>query len=154
MALASASQAFCSISIHVQSAISGQSNIVSKARDPILFGGDVAPGAHVNLVGSSIVTTAEADVELVARARYFVDLRLSTINEAGEFRRALDAGTIGLDHLLGEIGEIANGSLAGRISSHDVTVYKSLGIAAQDLAAAYLVNQRARDKDVGQCVDF
>lgn len=127
---------------------------VSKARDPILFGDDVAPGAHVNLVGSSIVTTAEADVALVAKARYFVDFRLSTINEAGEFRRALDAGAIGPDHLLGEIGEVANGSLVGRTSPYDITLYKSLGIAAQDLAAAYLVNQRARERGIGQSVDF
>lgn len=127
---------------------------VSRARDPILFGDDVAPGAHVNLVGSSIVTTAEADVALVAKARYFVDFRLSTINEAGEFRRALDTGAIGSDHLLGEIGEVANGSLVGRTSPHDITLYKSLGIAAQDLAAAYLVNQRARERGIGQSVDF
>ena len=127
---------------------------VSKARDPILFGDDVAPGAHVNLVGSSIVSTAEADVALVAKARYFVDLRLSAINEAGELRRALDAGAVGPEHLLGEIGEVANGSLAGRTSPHDITLYKSLGIAAQDLAAAYLVNQRAREWGVGQSIDF
>ncbi len=127
---------------------------VSKARDPILLGDDVVPGAHVNLVGSSIITTAEADVALVAKARYFVDLRLSTINEAGEYRRALDVGAIGPDHLLGEIGEVANGRLAGRISLEDVTIYKSLGIAAQDLAAAYFVNQRAREQGVGQSVDF
>jgi ornithine cyclodeaminase/alanine dehydrogenase-like protein (mu-crystallin family) len=127
---------------------------VSKARDPILFGEDVAPGSHVNLVGSSIITTAEADVALVARARYFVDLRLSAMNEAGEFRRALDEKQIGQDHLLGEIGEVANGSLVGRTSPEDITIYKSLGIAAQDLASAYLVNQRARERGIGQSVEF
>ena len=127
---------------------------VSKARDPILLGDDVVPGAHVNLVGSSIVTTAEADVALVAKARYFVDLRLSTINEAGEYNRALDAGAISSDHLLGEIGEVANGTLVGRTSPYDITLYKSLGIAAQDLAAAYLVNQRARERDIGQSFEF
>ena len=127
---------------------------VSKARDPILYAADVASGTHVNLVGSSIVTTAEADVELVAKGRYFVDLRLSALNEAGEFRRAIEAGAITPDHLLGEIGKVANGSLAGRIAPTDITIYKSLGIAAQDLAAAFLVNQRARERGVGQTVDF
>ncbi len=127
---------------------------VSKARDPILYAADVAPGTHVNLVGSSIVTTAEADVELVAKGRYFVDLRLSALNEAGEFRRAIEAGAITPDHLLGEIGEVANGSLAGRVTPADITIYKSLGIAAQDLAAAFLVNHRARERGVGQTVDF
>ena len=127
---------------------------VSKARDPILFGNDVAPGVHVNLVGSSLISTAEADGALVAKARYFVDMRLSALNEAGELRRTLEAGQIGLDHLLGEIGEVANGRVAGRITNEDITVYKSLGIAAQDLAAAHFVNERARERDVGQVVEF
>jgi ornithine cyclodeaminase/alanine dehydrogenase-like protein (mu-crystallin family) len=127
---------------------------VSKAHDPILFGEDVANGAHVNLVGSSIVTSAEADIPLVAKARYFVDLRLSAMNEAGELRRALDAGAVELDHLLGEIGEVANGSLAGRVSGDDITIYKSLGIAAQDLAAAHLIHERALARGIGQTVKF
>lgn len=127
---------------------------VSKARDPILFGDDVMPGTHVNLVGSSIVSTAEADVSLVAKARYFVDLRLSATNEAGELRRALEAGAIQSDHIIGEIGEVARGSVAGRMSQDDITIYKSLGIAAQDLAAAYVVNQRARELHRGQLVQF
>lgn len=127
---------------------------VSKARDPVLFGADVGPGTHVNLVGSSIVTTAEADVSLVTKVRYFVDLRLSAINEAGELRRAIDSGKIGLNHLLGEIGEVANGSLAGRTSPKDITLYKSLGIAAQDLAAAHLVHERACARGIGQKVSF
>ncbi len=127
---------------------------VSKAAEPILLSADVADGAHINLVGSSIATAAEADTPLVVRARYFVDLRLSTVNEAGEYLRALAAGAITPEHILGEIGEVANGSVVGRTSPGDVTVYKSLGIAAQDLAAAHFVTARARERGVGQRIDF
>jgi ornithine cyclodeaminase len=125
---------------------------VSKAREPILLGEDVEAGTHVNLVGSSIVTSAEADEALVAKGRYFVDLRLSALNEAGEYRRALDAGAIGPDHIIGEIGEVANGRIPGRTGPGDITIYKSLGIAPQDLASAYLVNARAREQGIGQRV--
>ena len=127
---------------------------VSKAREPILLSRDVADGAHVNLVGSSIAATAEADIALVARGRYFVDLRLSTINEAGEYLRALAAGAITPAHICGEIGEVANGAVPGRTAAGVVTIYKSLGIAAQDLAAAHLVTARARARGIGQRLDF
>jgi ornithine cyclodeaminase len=127
---------------------------VSKAREPILFSEWVADGTHINLVGSSFATTAEADTALVARARYFADFRTSTVNEAGEYLRALREGLITPDHILGEIGEVANSSLAGRTGRDDVTVYKSLGIAAQDLAAAHFVTARAKERGVGQRVAF
>lgn len=127
---------------------------VSKAAEPILFSADVADGAHINLVGSSIASAAEADTPLVARARYFVDLRLSAVNEAGEYLRALVAGAITPAHILGEIGEVGNGSVPGRTSPGEVTVYKSLGIAAQDLAAAHFLTARAREQGVGQRVEF
>ena len=127
---------------------------VSKARDPILRGADVAEGAHVNLVGSSIATAAEADSDLVARARYFVDLRLSTVNEGGEYLRALAEHRIDPSHILAEIGEVANGSVIGRASPGDVTIYKSLGIAPQDLAAAHFVTARARQSGVGARFPF
>lgn len=125
---------------------------VSKASEPILLSEQVSDGAHINLVGSSVASCTEADTALVRRSRYFVDMRQSTINEAGEYLRALAAGAITPDHILGEIGEVANGSVAGRVSSGDVTIYKSLGIAAQDLAAAHYVMSRAKVRGIGQRV--
>lgn len=127
---------------------------VSKAREPILFSEWVADGTHINLVGSSFATTAEVDTALVMRARYFVDFRTSATNEAGEYLRALREGLITSDHILGEIGEVANNSLAGRTAPADVTAYKSLGIAAQDLAAAHFVTTRAKERGIGQRVEF
>jgi ornithine cyclodeaminase/alanine dehydrogenase-like protein (mu-crystallin family) len=127
---------------------------LTKARDPLLLDAWVSDGAHINLVGSSIVGAAEIDTALVARARYFVDLRLSAENEAGEFRRALDAGAVIHADMLGEIGEVANGTLPGRTRPDDVTIYKSLGIAPQDLASAHHVLALAEARGIGTVVPF
>ncbi|MBA3812342.1 MAG: hypothetical protein H0X27_12000, partial [Caulobacteraceae bacterium] len=80
---------------------------VSSAREPILLGDWIAPGTHLNIVGSSLAATAEIDTEAVVKSRFFVDYRPSTISEGGEYRRALAAGAITPDHILGEIGEVA-----------------------------------------------
>jgi len=127
---------------------------LTKAREPLLFGEWLAPGAHLNVVGSSIAATAEIDTAAVVRSRFFVDYRESTLNEGGEYLRALKAGAITPEHILGEIGEVANGSKIGRRSPTDVTLYKSLGIAPQDLASAHHVLQKARAAGVGQVIEF
>jgi ornithine cyclodeaminase/alanine dehydrogenase-like protein (mu-crystallin family) len=126
----------------------------TKARDPILLGDWLSPGVHLNVVGSSIAAAAEIDTPAVAKSRFFVDCRNSTLNEGGEYLRALRAGAITPDHILGEIGEVANGSKEGRCSPLDMTLYKSLGIAPQDLASAHYVLQKARAAGVGQVIDF
>jgi ornithine cyclodeaminase len=124
----------------------------TKSREPILRDGSVMPGAHLNIVGSSIASAAEIDTPLVARARYIVDSRASAEQEAGEYLNAVAAGAVGRDHIAGEIGEVASGICAGRRHDDEVTIYKSLGIAAQDLAAAAYVLEAARREGVGQIV--
>jgi ornithine cyclodeaminase len=109
---------------------------------------------HVNVVGSSIAAAAEIDTPAVAKSRFFVDCRNSTVNEGGEYLRALREGAITAEHILAEIGEVANGSKAGRRSPLDVTLYKSLGIAPQDLASAHFVLEKARAAGAGQVIDF
>jgi ornithine cyclodeaminase len=127
---------------------------LTKARDPILLGDWIAPGTHLNVVGSSVAAKAEIDTPAVLRSRFFVDCRNSTVNEAGEYLRALRANVITPEHILAEIGEVANGSKPGRRSANEVTLYKSLGVAPQDLAAAHYVLQQARARGVGQSVEF
>ena len=127
---------------------------LTKARDPILLGEWIEPGTHLNVVGSSAATKAEIDTAAVVRSRFFVDCRNSTVNEGGEYLRALHANAITPDHILAEIGEVANRTKPGRGSASEVTLYKSLGIAPQDLAAAHFVLQRARERGVGQSVAF
>lgn len=116
---------------------------------PVLFGADLIGGQHVNLVGSAIPTTAEVDDQAVARGRFFVDLRQAAMAAAGELLGAMQRGIVGEDHIKGEIGEVADGSSAGRLTDQDITIYKSLGIAAQDLAAAYYLWQRAETFSIG-----
>ena len=127
---------------------------VTKAREPILLGEWIEPGTHLNVVGSSVATTAEIDTPAVVKSRFFVDYRSSTITEGGEYLRALRTGAITPEHILAEIGEVANGSKPGRTSPSEVTLYKSLGIAPEDLASAHYVLQKARERGIGQVIDF
>jgi len=114
----------------------------------------IAAGASDSGVALKFPATAEIDTPAVVKARFFVDRRESTVNEGGEYLRALKSGAITADHILGEIGEVANGSKNGRTSPLDVTLYKSLGIAPQDLASAHHVLEKARAAGVGQVIDF
>jgi ornithine cyclodeaminase/alanine dehydrogenase-like protein (mu-crystallin family) len=127
---------------------------VTASPEPILQGDWVAAGAHLNVAGASRIAAAEIDTAAVARSRFFVDFRESARNEAGELRRAIDAGAVTFDHVLGEIGEVANGSVAGRLGAADITLFKSLGVSAEDLASAHYVLGRAEADGVGQVVEF
>ena len=109
----------------------------------------IAPGTHINLVGSAIPTTAEVDIALVCMAEFYVDFRDAALAQAGELRRAMATGTIGPDHIRGEIGELLLGQVPGRTSADAVTVYKSLGVTAQDLVAAEQVLVAARAAGLG-----
>ncbi len=120
------------------------------AVDPILFSAMVAPGTHINLVGSAIAATAEADPELVARAEFTVDYREAALAQAGELRRAIAAGLVTADHIRGEIGAVLAGDAPGRSEAAAVTIYKSLGVTAQDLAAGAAVLAAARAAGMGQ----
>lgn len=144
------------VSASVREAVAGADIIctTTKARDPILLGEWISPGAHLNIVGSSIAAAAEIDTAAVVKSRFFVDRRESTLNEGGEYLRAVRAGAVTPQHILAEIGEVANGSKAGRESPGDVTLYKSLGIAPQDLASAHYILSKARAAGVGQVFDF
>jgi len=109
---------------------------VTPAQDPILFADWVAPGAHLNVVGSSVAGPAEVDGALVRRARFIADSRAGVLAQGGEFLRAKAAGLVSDDHVVGEIGDVLSGALTGRENDQQLTLYKSLGHIAQDLAAA------------------
>lgn len=109
---------------------------VSGAREPILEGAWLAPGTHVNLVGSSGPGPTEADHDLVVRSRFIADSREGVLAQGAEFLYAKAAGLIDDSHVVGEIGQVLDGTLEGRQSRDQITVYKSLGHVVQDLAAA------------------
>lgn len=109
---------------------------VTAAIDPILGAAQVAPGTHINVVGSSGPAQAEIAGDLVAAGRFIVDHREHVLAHGGEFLRAKAAGLVDDTHIAAEIGEVLAGARPGRTSENDITLYKSLGHAAQDLAAA------------------
>ena len=126
----------------------------TSATEPIVELRWLAEGAHVNAVGSSIPTTRELDTATVAAATFFVDRRESTLNESGDYLLAAAEGAIGPEHIAAELGDVLTGSHPGRRSETELTVFKSLGIAVEDLAAAELVVRRAREQGVGTEVEF
>ena len=109
---------------------------VTGAREPVLLGRWVAPGTHVNLVGSSGAGPVEVDSDLVAASRFIADYREGVLAQGAEFLVARAAGRVDDDHVAGEIGQVLDGVLEGRQSPDQITVYKSLGHIVQDLAAA------------------
>jgi len=127
---------------------------VTSARDPIVELDWLAPGAHVNAVGSSIPAARELDAATIAAAALFVDSRESIVNESGEYLRAVEEEGIGPDHIRAELGEVLVGSHEGRRSDEELTVFVSLGLAVEDLAAAEFLYRRARSEGAGAVVPF
>jgi ornithine cyclodeaminase len=131
--------------------LAGDSDILctlTAAAEPVLLGEWVRPGTHVNAVGSSYAGPVEVDGALVAKSRYFVDYRRSALAAASEYLAARDAGLIGEDHIVAEIGAVFAGTAAGRTADDEITFYKSLGHVAQDLAAArYLLAKSIKRRE-------
>lgn len=124
------------------------------AKEPILFGGDLQSGQHINLVGAAIPTSSEVDDEAVARSHFYVDYRPAALAAAGELLGAITRDVVSEDHIVGEIGEVVAGNAPERQSSDCITIYKSLGVAAQDLAAAMAVWRAAEAEGSGLEVDL
>lgn len=127
---------------------------VTSSSEPILRGAWIPGGAHVNLVGSSVPKAREVDSDAVVRSRFYVDYRLSTMNQAGELLAAIKDSAVTEEHIVGEIGELLLGRVNGRTSDEEVTIYKSLGVAAQDLAAAHFVHEQAKITNAGTIVEL
>lgn len=116
---------------------------VTSSAEPILLNDWVRDGTHINLVGSSLLGPVEVDPPLVARARYVADYRPGVIAQGAELAAARDAGLVDDSHVVAEIGEVFAGRIEGRQNERQVTMYKSLGHVAQDLAAVAYLNERA-----------
>jgi len=110
---------------------------VTGASEPVLLGAWIRPGTHLNLVGSSYLGPVEVDDALVVRSRFIADSREGCLRQGAEFAKAREAGLIGEDHLVAEIGEVLTGAVAGRRNGEEITVYKSIGHIVQDLASAW-----------------
>lgn len=127
---------------------------VTSSAEPVLERAWLKPGVHVNAVGSSIPTARELDTATMAAASLFVDRRESTVNEAGDYLFPLREGALDESHIRAELGEILIGAAAGRTDVEELTVFKSLGLAVEDLAAAEQVLARAEAENAGAVVEL
>jgi ornithine cyclodeaminase/alanine dehydrogenase-like protein (mu-crystallin family) len=144
------------VSSTAREAVEGASIIctTTAATEPILEGKWLSPGAHVNAVGFAGPSGRELDAEAVARGRLFADRRESIQNEAGDFLLAKKEGAVGEDHVAGEIGEVLLGRVAGRTSPEEITIFESLGLAIEDLAAVNHIYRRAQETGKGTRVEL
>jgi ornithine cyclodeaminase len=127
---------------------------VTASREPVLSGDWLKAGAHINAVGAAVPAARELDTFAVVRSRIFVDRRESALNEAGDILIPIKEGALKATDIIGEIGELLTGAVKGRRDDREITIFKSLGIAIEDLACAQWLYERARAEDLGTEVDF
>lgn len=127
---------------------------VTASRTPLLELGWLRPGCHVNAVGASAADARELGGDVIAAAELFVDLRQQVLVECGEYRMALAEGLVTETHIRAELGQVLAGMQPGRSSDAALTVFKSLGIAVEDLAAASRAMRNAQRMGIGQEVDW
>jgi ornithine cyclodeaminase/alanine dehydrogenase-like protein (mu-crystallin family) len=118
---------------------------VTSSREPVLEGEWLAPGAHLNVVGASVAAAREVDTTAVLRSACFVDRRESALREAGDLVIPIRDGAVQESHIRAELGEILEGAKPGRLTAQEITLFKSVGLAVEDLSAADIVYRRARD---------
>ena len=126
----------------------------TSAKEPILQGDWLAPGAHINAVGTYSFKARELDTRTMADATLFVDRRESALNEAGDYVIAAAEGAFGPEHIRAELGEVLAGSHPGRTSNDELTIFKSLGLAIEDLASAAHICAKAQELSAGTWVEF
>jgi len=126
----------------------------TSSREPVLQGAWLAAGAHVNAVGACFPNAREVDTEAVRRARLYTDCRESCLKEAGDFILPRNEGAIDDGHLVGEVGDVFLGRIPGRRSPNEITLYESLGVAVEDLAAAHAIHRRARETGAGTWLEW
>jgi alanine dehydrogenase len=140
----------------VREAVAGADIVctVTSSREPVLRGEWLSPGAHVNAVGSSVATNRELDTEAVRRCRVFVDRREAALAEAGDILIPKAEGAIGDDHIAGDLGAVLIGQTPGRRGPEEITLFKSVGLAIEDVAAAHHIHARARGSGFGRLLEF
>jgi ornithine cyclodeaminase len=121
---------------------------------PVFSGNELAPGTHINAIGSFTPQMQEVDSETVKRAVVVVDSLEATLAEAGDLIIPMEKKLISSDHIHGELGEIVSGRKKGRSSPQEITLFKSVGIAVQDAAAASRALAYAQQQDLGTIIQL
>jgi len=140
------------IASSAREAVDGADVIVlaTASREPVVQSDWIANGAHVCAIGACRPDQREMDSGLVARGRVFVDSRTGALAEAGDIILAMKDRAIDEHHVAGELGEVVVGKTAGRTSPDEVTIFKSLGMAVEDVAAAHLAFVKAAERGLGR----
>jgi ornithine cyclodeaminase/alanine dehydrogenase-like protein (mu-crystallin family) len=126
----------------------------TSSQEPVLHSEWISPGAHINAIGTHSPQSREIDTGTMAAARIFVDRRESALNEAGDYVLALKEGAITPESIIAEIGELLTGAKPGRTSDSDITLFKSLGLAIEDVVCAEYLFRKAKAAEIGTWVDF
>jgi ornithine cyclodeaminase/alanine dehydrogenase len=126
----------------------------STSKTPVVLGAWLKPGAHINGVGSHSVDARELDTEAIVRSKVVVDTTDAALAEAGDLITPIQEGAITADHIHAELGDIITGTKPGRTSDQEITLFKSQGIAIQDVATAQLVYQKAKERGIGTEVNL
>lgn len=117
---------------------------------PVFMDADLKPGTHISAIGAYTPEMVEIPAETVIRAKVFADSRSAVLEEAGDLIQPMQKGLISENHILAELGEVVPGKKPGRTSESDITLFKSVGVAAQDAMAAQLALKNAREMGLGQ----
>ena len=139
-----------------EEAVRGADLIVTatSSLEPVINKDWISPGAHVNAIGTHSPNSREIDGATMAAARIFTDRRESALNEAGDYLLAAKEGLITPESIVGEIGELLIGTKSGRTSDSEITLFKSLGLAIEDVATANYLYNKAQSQNAGTWVDF
>ncbi|MBW8713264.1 MAG: NAD(P)-binding domain-containing protein [Acidobacteria bacterium] len=140
------------IAASARDAVDGADLVVlaTASRDSVIESGWIAGGAHVCAVGACRPDQRETDTALVTRARVFVDSRTGALAEAGDIMLPIAEGAFSGERIAGELGEVVLGTIAGRTGRSEVTLFKSLGMAVEDVAAAHLAYVKAAERGLGR----
>ncbi|EJN00577.1 ornithine cyclodeaminase family protein [Phyllobacterium sp. YR531] len=111
--------------------------------EPLILGKHLKPGAHVDLIGAFTPTMRESDDECIQRARVFVDTKDGALKEGGDIVQPIKAGVVDSSHVIGDLFDLTRGTIKGRQSADEITLFKSVGAALEDLAAGILVYEKA-----------
>jgi ornithine cyclodeaminase/alanine dehydrogenase-like protein (mu-crystallin family) len=121
---------------------------------PVFNDGDLSAGVHINAVGSYKPHVQEVPEEMVLRSRLYVDHRESALEETGDLILPIKKGTMTAQHIIAELGEVAAGKAPGRRTDSEITFFKSVGVAVQDLAAAAVTLRKAEELNIGTLAEL
>ena len=139
-----------------EEAVRGADVIVTatSSLEPVINKDWISPGAHINAIGTHSPNSREIDSATMSVARIFTDRRESALNEAGDYLLAAKEGLITPESILGELGELLIGTKTGRTSTTDITLFKSLGLAIEDVISADYLYHKAQEQNAGTWIGF